>query len=423
MSIKRIAHQKGTQPRKKTLADVGREAAAKARRQAQSLSTDQEILQAYLNNPQKEDHAMLKRAVDSYGTAKQRREFEALEKSWFGKTSKQMKNAELLADDISIITQAQTQEELNALRGTFGKMDASQALNQAFHAQEDEIMLNHLIKEEELMQAFHVSPLGNAKPTSSSGKTYAELYEKRYGTKAPAIDVSGVVKAERNAAPILEANARIAEQTSEIEQLRGGITQYQDIVHSQTMEMFDKEAEIARQADTIATQTDTIAQQTNKMTQQGQTIQNLSKANKLLKFGAIGALLGLVGVTVYMIYDKMTNKNQGVPDAPQDNNTPPVEQAQVQEQEEPVVAQQDTVVAQQDNVPAGNPDFTRLVKHGDTIWNYVKDELTEKYGRVPKDYEILEGVQNYMQKHNIPLEDDNYTAIIEPGDSLFQVEA
>ena len=392
---------------KKTLASIMKPkqaATRKAANAAQQLAKEnQEFLAWALKNVNKQgDLTSIKDLIETYGTAEQRKEFRRLSNLYSDKKPKTWGNYA-------------KKHGTTYTQPVSGVVEADKQAAQVIEANKQRA---------EYLKSIG---LGDAKPTSSSGMTWAK-YAQEHGTTYTQ-PVSGVVEADKQAARIIEANKQNVQIV--IDEIPTQITQTTDNVPAQVI-------------DDVTT--------------------NTAKKINWKKLGKYGVMLaGAVGIGygIYSLFKKDENKEvntnpskqdvtQTVTQKPEDKTLPTFV---LNETDSIPVLVTDSVI--QDSIPLAHNDSISStvtdkleqeiidtikekieqdeiqvsenqtsssmlyeVKENDNVWKIVKNILEDKLGRKPKNQEIADYVAKVLEKNDLKYEKDNSTVLIYPKDTL-----
>ncbi len=398
----------------------------------------QEFLKWALQNCKNQgDLDAIRELVNTNGTAKQRQTFEKMEKDFASGLSKAQRRQELakrtpnskLAKNENFrqaILNTETFDDLKALEKEYGgklpqslRTTYNTRLNAMKNAASQQAA-QHAQMQEAYNKLFgygngkHPSntPFGTAKPTVSSGMTYAR-YAQEHGVSYTKPGISGVAKADYLAQEIIAQNKKHAQMQQVYEEL------FKGVAHKTPVVSIPMTAEpVLSVAPSVETRP-TISEPPANKAPKGAKAKGY-KIGKGGKFALAALALGLVAAGI----GYLTGKKKAAPTTADGKPIKPgiikPDTISAQKKDTLLVASTDTIeqkVVRQ--IPLDTKSGKYIVKKGDNCWNIAKAELIrEKAGKMPTDAEIQQRTYKILERNDLNFEADKYTVLIYPNDTL-----
>ena len=393
----------------------------------------------------KEGLEFLRPYVSSQGSQKQRTIFESLERSFYGgKTVSEIEKAAQIKYNVAAVNNAESLQDLELLQKEFGKSGNSKEIVDAINKKKADLKFfsefekdMHAERLEGLEQTFGKATVNKdgyifSKPAPTiKGMNGADLFAK-YGKDINKIQKSGVCEADK-----LAELAILKKEKEELAKSLEAKTSEANRLWSENWslnrEVTEKGAKITEQSQEIKRLEKNMA----KVSEIGhETIAKNKGLIKQMKRAGILGLVAVLGIGVGMYFIGRSNKKHAVEAEQSKTKEAQIQQtevvqqlndanARIEELEQQIEEAQNVaeqVETEQTEVTQSSGSFqtfVRYAKPGDNPWDFCREQLKIELGRTPTRQEVLDAERAYRTEHNIPLEEDNYTAIIPVGTPLY----
>lgn len=422
---------------------------------SKNMSKESKEMQTVIGDLLKDCHdneglEFLRPYVSANGSKKQRKVFEELERFLNGgKTVKEIENAKQIKYHLAAIENAESVKDLELLQNEFGSFMGSKEITTAIANKKAD--LNFVADFEKGLRAERLEGLektfGEAVPNKEGfffknpapnpkGMSGSELF-KKYGKDIKGIQKSGVCEADKL--------AEIAILKNEKASLTKALEEKTKEANNLFWEKMDLGNQVKQQSDKILQQTDEIGRLEGNMSKISKFGHDLIAKNKDLvtkaKRWGIVAGVAAIGIGVALYFIGRSNKKKAV--AAEQAKTAQAEKEQqtmqqqledertriaelereLEEAQRASAAQGTVETPETENTPVENKGsfnvFVRNAKEGDNPWDFCREQLEIELGRKPLRQEVLDAQRAFRAEFNIPLEEDNYTAIIPVGTPLY----